>query len=409
MIELKRRMMAMLFGVFSLLVIVVIGFQNYQEYQSERMFLVEALNTIGQTANQIANPDQTGPYLPKDKNTAPDLDTLSLIYSNPVSIVTFESNVPLQVYASDLDHADVNSIVEKADWIVQHQHPGEDYVGNLYFDGTCWQFTSSRAVVLIDTIKIQKRLYRLLFGSVVLGGGFEIFVFLICKAVVKKMIAPIEATFQKQKQFIADASHELKTPVAVILANAEAMEQDRDFKWLANIEEEAGRMNGLITSLLDLTRSEQTELQLEPLNLSRLLEKQCLIMEAAMFEKHLELVEHIEGDVKVMGQASSLTQVIAILIDNAIEHSDGRVIASLCRHNKEVVMTISNTGMPIPPDQRERIFERFYRADSSRNRASGRYGLGLAIAKSIVEAHHGKIKVECKDGLTSFVVILRAA
>lgn len=72
-------------------------------------------------------------------------------------------------------------------------------------------------------------------------------------------------------------------------------------------------------------------------------------------------------------------------------------------------MTISNTGMPIPPDQRERIFERFYRADSSRNRASGRYGLGLAIAKSIVEAHHGKIKVECKDGLTSFVVILRAA
>ncbi len=401
----------MLFGVFSLLVVVVLGFQNYQEYQSERVFLIEALNTIGQTANQIANPNQAGPYLPKDKDgdEGPDLDTLSLIYSNPVSIVTFENNVPIQVYASDLNHADVNSIVEKAEWITQNQRPGDEYVGNLYFDGTCWQFTSSRAVVLIDTIKIHRRLYRQLFSSIFVGTVFEIFLYLVCKAVVKKMIAPIEVTFQKQKQFIADASHELKTPVAVILANAEAMEQDHDFKWLANIEEEAGRMNGLITSLLDLTRSEQTKLQLEPLNLSRLLEKQCLIMEAAMFEKHLELVEHIEEDVKVMGQPSSLTQVIAILIDNAIEHSDGQVIASLVRRNKEVIMTISNTGMPIPPDQRERIFERFYRADTSRNRASGRYGLGLAIAKSIVEAHHGKIKVECKDGITSFVVTLRAA
>lgn len=401
----------MLFGVFSLLVVVVLGFQNYQEYQSERVFLIEALNTIGQTANQIANPNQAGPYLPKDKDgdEGPDLDTLSLIYSNPVSIVTFENNVPIQVYASDLNHADVNSIVEKAEWITQNQRPGDEYVGNLYFDGTCWQFTSSRAVVLIDTIKIHRRLYRQLFSSIFVGTVFEIFLYLVCKAVVKKMIAPIEVTFQKQKQFIADASHELKTPVAVILANAEAMEQDHDFNWLANIEEEAGRMNGLITSLLDLTRSEQTKLQLEPLNLSRLLEKQCLIMEAAMFEKHLELVEHIEEDVKVMGQPSSLTQVIAILIDNAIEHSDGQVIASLVRRNKEVIMTISNTGMPIPPDQRERIFERFYRADTSRNRASGRYGLGLAIAKSIVEAHHGKIKVECKDGITSFVVTLRAA
>lgn len=400
----------MLFGVFSLLVVVVLGVQNYQEYESERVFLIEALNTLGQTAKQFSEPDMVGPYLPKEEGKqTPDLDALSLIYSNPVCIVTFDNGTPLQVYASDLEHVDINSVIDQANRIYQAAYPGEYSVGNLYLDGTCWQLTKTKAVILIDTIKIQKRLFRRMIGSALLACGFEVILYLICRAVVARMIAPIETTFKKQRQFIADASHELKTPVAVILANAEAMQQDDDPKWLTNIEEEAIRMNGLITSLLDLARSEQAQLQLEPVNLSRLLEKQCLIMEAAMFEKHLELVEHIEEDVKVMGQPSSLVQVIAILIDNAIEHSQGKVIATLRRQGKEVVMMISNTGVPIPPEERERIFERFYRADTSRNRAAGRYGLGLAIAKSIVESHHGKIRVECSGDVTSFVVTLKAA
>ncbi len=400
----------MLFGVFSLLVVVVLGVQNYQEYESERVFLIEALNTLGQTAKQFSAPDMVGPYLPKEEGKqTPDLDTLSLIYSNPVCIVTFDNGTPLQVYASDLEHVDINSVIDQANRIYQAAYPGEYSVGNLYLDETCWQLTKTKAVILIDTIKIQKRLFRRMIGSALLACGFEVILYLICRAVVARMIAPIETTFKKQRQFIADASHELKTPVAVILANAEAMQQDDDPKWLTNIEEEAIRMNGLITSLLDLARSEQAQLQLEPVNLSRLLEKQCLIMEAAMFEKHLELVEHIEEDVKVMGQPSSLVQVIAILIDNAIEHSQGKVIATLRRQGKEVVMMISNTGVPIPPEERERIFERFYRADTSRNRAAGRYGLGLAIAKSIVESHHGKIRVECSGDVTSFVVTLKAA
>lgn len=212
------------------------------------------------------------------------------------------------------------------------------------------------------------------------------------------MIAPIQQMFEKQKQFVADASHELKTPVAVILANAEAMEQDHDEHWLKNIEEEATRMNSLITNLLDLTRSEQTDPVLERVNLSRLLEKQSLIMEASMFEKNLVLEEDIEPDLMCMANSAAMQQVITILLDNAMEHSDGKIMVKASKKGKDIQFSVSNSGKPIPPEDRERIFERFYRADVARNRSSGRYGLGLAIAKSIVDSHHGRIQVSCDEG-----------
>ena len=146
-----------------------------------------------------------------------------------------------------------------------------------------------------------------------------------------------------------------------------------------------------------------------PVNLSRLAEKQCLIQEAVMFEHHIELSETIEPDLTVNGQSSMLEQVIAILLDNAAAHSDGKIAVTLRRQGKDVLLSVSNTGVPIPPDQREKIFERFYRADESRTRSSGRYGLGLAIAKSIVNRHKGKIEVDCHGGWTTFTVVLHAA
>ena len=177
--------------------------------------------------------------------------------------------------------------------------------------------------------------------------------------------------------------------------------------WLKNIEEEATRMNSLITNLLDLTRSEQTDPVLERVNLSRLLEKQSLIMEASMFEKNLVLEEDIEPDLMCMANSAAMQQVITILLDNAMEHSDGKIMVKASKKGKDIQFSVSNSGKPIPPEDRERIFERFYRADVARNRSSGRYGLGLAIAKSIVDSHHGRIQVSCDEGITSFVVTLK--
>ena len=211
---------------------------------------------------------------------------------------------------------------------------------------------------------------------------------------------------------MADASHELKTPIAVIMANAEALEKEpEENKWLNNIKSEADRMNELVTSLLDLARLEEgkdKEVQQEE-NLSKIVEMSVLTFESLMYENKIKLQYDIQKDIKAKCNSSQMKQLVAILIDNAIKHSeaDGEINIVLKKQKNDVLMTVSNKGKEIPKEIQEKIFERFYRADESRNRDTNRYGLGLAIAKNMVENHNGKISVESEKGITTFKVVLK--
>ncbi|MCF0260393.1 MAG: HAMP domain-containing histidine kinase, partial [Erysipelotrichaceae bacterium] len=209
-------------------------------------------------------------------------------------------------------------------------------------------------------------------------------------------------TMRRQKQFIADASHELKTPLAVIMANAEAMEHNPDPKWLHNIADESEKMNQLVVSMLDLARSEEEALVLEPVNLSLLAEKECLMQEAVVFEHNMILETEIEEDLWVKADKTKAAQLITILLDNAQKHAKSAIRVSLKREGKQAVLKVMNNGVPIPVEDREHIFERFYRGDKSRARASGRYGLGLAIAKNIALSHQSRIWADCSEGWTEF-------
>lgn len=416
--ELKRKMLWSLFALFTALVILLIGLENYQAYMVAKDELQTSLLTIGDLSSDIMEVGQFGPWKRQQSSSAsiassleedPDLDRLSLIYENSVFLIALERGTPWKVYSANLEDADVEEIIQEADEIGHAYQAGTMHTGNLYQEDLAWYYVSPYTLIMVGAKKSAQKLLRTLFWSLLSGLFFEIILYFVCRKAANWMTAPIEKTMEKQKQFIADASHELKTPVAIILANAEAMEHDPQPRWIQNIKEEASRMSELIVSLLDLTKADESKPPLTQVDLSHLLEKQCLIMEAYMFEKNLILEEKIEPDIYIMGESSSLQQVIAILIDNAIAHSKGKVIASLSRKGKEVLLTISNTGDPIPVDEQDKIFERFYRADSARNRSDGRYGLGLAIAKSIIESHQGKIRVQCEQGLTSFIVTLKAA
>ncbi|MGM9961015.1 MAG: sensor histidine kinase [Allobaculum sp.] len=409
--ELRRKVILSLFMLFTVLIVLVTAFTAYQSYRSAYDQMHQALNIVSKSAERTANPNEYGPWFSSSADQTPTLDELEVISETPICLVMLDADDSIiRIYVSNsVDDEMIRQTIYKSEQIVQNFAPGTLHIGNLYTDRCSWSYVSNRAIAVASTQVLQKRLLGVLTWLIIFAVLFAIILFFICLKVTDWMIAPIQQTLDKQKQFVADASHELKTPVAVILANAEAMEQDHDEHWLKNIEEEATRMNSLITSLLDLTRSEQTDPVLERVNLSRLLEKQSLIMEAAMFEKNLVLEEEIEPDLMIMANSAAIQQVVAILIDNAIEHSDGKVIAKAMRKGREVQFSISNTGKPIPEADRERIFERFYRADTSRNRASGRYGLGLAIAKSIVESHHGRIQVSCAQGITTFSVTLKMA
>ncbi len=246
--------------------------------------------------------------------------------------------------------------------------------------------------------------YTLIFGGLALVLFFFLSVFL-----AKKIVNPLEASYHKQKQFISDAGHELKTPVSVVSANAELLSREiGDNQWLQNIRYENERMGILVGQLLDLARTENVTAQTENINLSRLVAGESLPFESVAFEKGLVLNSNIANGINIKGNSTQLKQLVSILLDNAIRHSkeQGEVTLTLTKEHSYAKLSIVNKGDEIPSEQREQIFERFYRIDSARNSEDNHYGLGLAIAKAITVSHKGHIEVLCYNGLVEFKIQL---
>jgi len=252
-------------------------------------------------------------------------------------------------------------------------------------------------------------LFTLLFGVI----AIVVMVF-ISVNLANRIVSPMEESYEKQKQFTADAGHELKTPVAAVAANIELLSREiGPNKWLDNISYENERMQELITQLLELARNEQRTLVRTPVDLSRLINGAVLLQEAAAYEQNILLETEIKDGITVNADEKSLTQLITILLDNAISHTkaeDGepRTITTALRETKGgFIMSVTNPGAEIPEGEREKIFERFYRMDSSHN-FTGHYGLGLAIAKAIADANGADISVSCSDGTVTFAVFFPA-
>ena len=224
------------------------------------------------------------------------------------------------------------------------------------------------------------------------------------------IVKPIQETFDKQKQFISDASHELKTPLTVISANADVLEGEiGDNKWLNYIQDQADRMNVLVNDLLSLTRLENSNTQFiqTEFDLSRAIVNTALPFECKAFETNKNFVLNIEDDIKITGSEQHIKQMAAIFIDNALKYSKdgGTVRVSLTKENDKTVFYVYNTGSGVKEEDKDKIFERFYRSDESRNRATGGYGLGLAIAKSIIDKHKFKVNVENVEGKSICFVV----
>ena len=244
-------------------------------------------------------------------------------------------------------------------------------------------------IAFLDITASRQSLLELLVAFVVVGILTLLAMLWISILFAKRAVAPIEQSYRKQKQFVQDASHELKTPLASIRANLEALQANRketiqsQEKWLDHISHETGRMSKLVTELLELARADQTEqaVKLEPICLSNLLERTLLSVETTLYEKGVSLEQQIETDVSVNGNLDKAEQVIQILLDNACKYTNtgGTIEVCLRRQRKYAVLVVSNTGDGIAPEHIDKIFDRFYRADESRKH-NGSYGLGLPIA-----------------------------
>lgn len=263
-------------------------------------------------------------------------------------------------------------------------------------------------VTFMDNTVINENAATLLRYTLIFGAAAIVVFFFLSVYIAKRIVRPLEDSFEKQKRFISDAGHELKTPVSVVSANAELLAREiGENRWLANIRYENERMGELVTQLLELARTESAAMQTERVDLSRLAAGETLPFECVAFEKGLMLESDLAPDIFVEGDGGRLKQLVSILLDNAVSHAEGGTVKiTLSKERSHAVLSVTNEGAALTSTQREHLFDRFYRIDEARSADSNHYGLGLAIAKAICDAHRGHIEVGCRDGLVEFSVSL---
>ena len=270
-------------------------------------------------------------------------------------------------------------------------------------------------IVFADISSEQATITSLIRTSALVG-ILSFLVFLgISFLLARWAVRPVERAWEQQRQFVADASHELKTPLTVITTNAELLkapdcsETERE-RFAGSILTMSGQMRGLVEGLLELARVDNgtAKMAFRNLDLSALVSDALLPFEPVFFEKGLTLESEIAEGISVSGSESHLKQIVDILLDNAQKYaSEGaHVTVTLKRTDKShCLLTVANEGTPIAPADLKKIFQRFYRVDKARS-MNHSYGLGLSIAQSIAEQHGGKIWAESENGVNSFFVRL---
>ena len=273
---------------------------------------------------------------------------------------------------------------------------------------------AAQRVVFVDMSGERSTLGHLIETFAVIGAAGLLLFFLISLFLARWAVKPVERAWTEQRQFVGDASHELKTPLTVILTNAELLrEQGGDealrARFSENILSMAHQMRGLVESLLELARvdSGRADAVVSQLDLSKLVSDALLPFEPLYFERDLEIRSGIEQNLRVNGSAAQLRQAAEILLDNAMKYSSApaAVTVELKRHGLRCLLSVSNPGAPVPPEELKRIFQRFYRADKVRSMDRS-YGLGLSIAERIVKKHRGRIWAESRGGYNTFYIEL---
>lgn len=250
-------------------------------------------------------------------------------------------------------------------------------------------------------------LYR---TCVIIGLSALLLFFVISIFLAKWAVKPVEEAWEKQKQFIADASHELKTPLTVITTNAELMKsessEENKSKFTDNILKMSKQMRGLVESMLEIARLDNGSFkkEFEVFNLSETVSDAILPFEALFYEKEQNFTSEIESSIKISGNTEQIKQVVDILLDNANKYASEKSEIKLIlkkQGRNQCRLSVSNEGETIPEEELKNIFKRFYRGDKTRQ-MNNSYGLGLSIAESIVTEHSGKIFAESKNGVNTF-------
>lgn len=254
-----------------------------------------------------------------------------------------------------------------------------------------------KVIILLDNGMQISSFFTVLFISVGAGIFGWLMMLLLVILLSRKTIAPVARSIEKQKQFVTNAGHEIKTPLAIILANTDAMElHNGENKWSKNIRAQTLRLSGLMQNLLMLAKMDEssTKLPMCEFDISTAAEDTvgAFIEPAAL--KGIMIEQDIKKGIRLSGNRDSIVQLMTVLLDNAVKYTEsgGVIRAELYGSEKNITLNIANTCEPI--DHPEKLFDRFYRVDSARTQKNGGYGIGLSVAQAIAELHKGSITAE---------------
>lgn len=389
--KLRLKFIAVTMALLTVMLCVIFGLIIHFTAQSLEAESIQALRTAASAPMRLGRPDET--------------DRLSgfTVRITPMGTIVENSG------SFDLsDEELLNKLIETA-------ANSEEQIGELseYSLRFCRDSGVGGMTIVFADITAEKAAIRnLTLNCIGIGLAALLALWGISVLLARWMIRPVEAAWQEQRQFVADASHELKTPLTVILTNAELLESEQDpdarQKFTRSILTMSLQMRSLVESLLELARVDNGAAQaaFAPTDLSDLTEEALLPFEALYFEHGLLLHADIQEGLTISGSPDHLRQVLGILLDNARKYSSetGTVWVRLIRQGNHALLSVANPGEALSKEECQNIFRRFYRADKVRT--SGGYGLGLPIARRIAEEHGGKLWAESQNGFNIFTLQL---
>ena len=413
--KLRNKVFLVIFSlltVFTFILFATTTVRSYYEKKNSIMDILTKMPMMDRKDKEInrninRDKDKEPDFVPMEQ---PNNDSRKIFLDFTIYSVVLDDdgNYKEVINNTNNDSIDEDSVKKIAEDIISN-HTDNLYIGNLYTSKYAYCFTPNNMLIIMDNSEINSTLLSGLVSNILLFVLCESLILFITYFITKWITNPVKASFEKQKVFVADASHELKTPLSVMIASADAYFNDKDEKWVHNMKSESERMIKLVTELLDLAKTEEEqEILLENKNLSDIIEGAILTFESLFYDNNIKLKYDIEPNINYLCNENLIIDLMSILIDNAIKHCSDKkkVFVNLSKKNKQIILEVKNTGLPIKKEDEEKIFERFYKVDSSRNRNSNNYGLGLAIAKNIVLKHNGEISAHSSDGYTTFKVIL---
>lgn len=383
---LRRRFIWGAMGAFSILLVLVIGGMIVASYMmlerdSERFLSMMLDNRNGYT--QPASPAMFG-YEPGER----------MFPAGFYDIATDATGEIVSVQS--------RGIVEDAEVSVQNcvaeilRTTGDSGKVGAYKYRVQRNVDGSARMILLDNAIALQGLYNMLRGALAVGAVCWILLFCILQPVASKVARSYGRNVERQKQFITNASHEMKTPVAIILANLDALElHGGESRWSANIRAQVGRMSGMLRQLLMMARMDECQLraQEEQLDFATLLQNLLTTYDERLEARGLSLVTQVPPSLLLRGNREALEQLLVVLLDNAMQYTNrgGRISIALQSIRGQARLAVENTVDALPDCEPDALFERFYRGDASHSQSSGGCGIGLSAAQSIVQMHGGHI------------------